>query len=107
MDDSDYSGASAPIYAAAATECVRLLKQSTQEADGLHDAIDVSALLWNVSQLLDDLPCALRQVSMWLDQEAVRERVQAVCGPYEHRPDEAVGVVSAYITAVQGVLEQG
>ena len=106
VEDSDYSGAMAPVYASAAAELVRLLKQSTREADGMHDAVDASALLWNLAQLLEDLPVALRQVTAWLDHESAKGLVSVDCGPYERHPDEAVGVVNAYLVAVRGVLEQ-
>jgi hypothetical protein len=106
MDDSDYSGAMAPVYAAAAAELVRSLKQSTTEADGLHDALDAIGALWNVAQLLQDLPRALQQMSMWLDREAAQGRVVAYCGPYANRPDQAIEVVNAYVVAVRGALAQ-
>jgi hypothetical protein len=104
--DSDYSGESATVYAAAASELVRLLKQSTRETDGLRDAVEVSAVLWNVSLLLENLRDALRRVGVWLDREAAQGRVLADCGPYERHPDKAVGVVSAYVSTVEGALER-
>jgi hypothetical protein len=106
VEDSDFAGAMAPVYASAASELIRLLKRSTRKADGIHEAADASALLWSLSQLLQDLPVALRQVSAWLDREVAEALVSVDCGPYERHPDEAVGVVNAYLVAVRGALER-
>ncbi|GAB4083367.1 hypothetical protein GCM10028783_43180 [Modestobacter muralis] len=105
-EESKYLGAMAPVYAAAATECVRHLKSCTAQANGLHDTLDASIAIRSVGDLLQDLPTAVRQIRVWLEGEATQGRVSVEGGPYAGHPDEAIGVLNAYLSTVCGVLDQ-
>lgn len=104
VEDAEYAGAMAPVYASAAAELARLLKEAAGTSGGLSEPVDAFAVLWNVTSLLEDMSEALQRVGGWLDREAAQGRVSVDFGPYQRHPDDAVGVVTAYLSAVDRVL---
>lgn len=106
VEDSEYAGAMAPVYASAVAELGRLLKEAAGESGGLREPVDAFGVLWNVTRLLEDLPRTLQRVSAWLDREAAQGRVSVDFGPYECHPDDAVGVVTADLSAVDQVFAE-
>lgn len=94
------------IHVARGADLVRLYGLSSATSDGLCCPREGAHVLRDIGQSLAGVPLVLKQVQSWLTAAASGGEVVIRHGAYAAHAEDAVGVVLAYLTAVEGVLDQ-